>query len=68
MTGSHKIHLENNSGFYPCGASTPRLTSGDPNDVTCHLCRKNAEWKNDPENQRRIAEGSAWLEWYNTPD
>lgn len=37
MTGSHKIQLENNSGSYPCGATSPRFTAGDLNDVTCHL-------------------------------
>jgi hypothetical protein len=68
MTNMYKIHLESDSGFYPCGATNPHLTSDDPDEVTCHLCRTRAEWKADPENQRRVAEGNAWLEWYNTPD
>lgn len=68
MPNIQKIHLESDSGFYPCGATNPKLTSDDPTKVTCHLCHRRAEWKADPENQRRVAEGSAWLERYNTPD
>lgn len=64
----NKIHLESNSGFYPCGATNPHLTSNVTEEVTCHLCRRRAEWKDDPENQRRVAEAKAHLEWYNTPD
>ncbi|TFD45383.1 hypothetical protein E3T55_18785 [Cryobacterium frigoriphilum] len=68
MTGKYKVHLESSSGFYPCGISNPHLTSGDPDEVTCHLCHTRAVWKADPENQRLLAEGNAFLEWYNTPD
>lgn len=68
MARVYKVHLESHSGFYPCGASNPQLTSDNPNDVTCHLCRKRAEWKSDPENQRRVADANAWLDWYHAPD
>ncbi len=57
----YKVHLESDSGYYPCGASNPRLTSADPDEVTCHLCGVRAEWKADPENQRRVAEANEWL-------
>ncbi|MBB5641001.1 hypothetical protein BJ997_001549 [Cryobacterium roopkundense] len=42
MPGSHKIHLGSDSGFCLCGVIRLRLTSGERNDVACHLCRKNA--------------------------
>lgn len=58
----YKIHLESDSGFYPCGATNPHLTSNDSDEVTCHLCRKRVEWKAVPENQRRVAEANAWRE------
>jgi hypothetical protein len=64
----HKVHLESNSGFYPCGTTKPRLTSSALEEVTCHLCRVRAEWKADPENQRKLAGGSARLDRYNAPD
>lgn len=44
MTDGYKIHVESDSGFYPCGATNPHRTSADPNEVTCHLCRKHVEW------------------------
>ncbi|BCW18371.1 hypothetical protein NtRootA9_10790 [Arthrobacter sp. NtRootA9] len=68
MPDVYKVHLESHSGFYPCGATSPQLTSDNLNEVTCHLCRKRAEWKADPGNQRRVAEASDWLDWYHTPD
>lgn len=64
----YKTHLESDSGFYPCGATNPHSTSNNPDEVTCHLCRKRAEWKADPENQRRVAEANDWHERYNMPD
>lgn len=44
MADGYKIHVESDSGFYPCGATNPHRTSADPSEVTCHLCRKHVEW------------------------
>lgn len=56
----HKVHIASDSGYWPCGATDPHLTSDDPDEVTCHLCKKNLEWRAD--NQDRIADANAYLE------
>lgn len=55
-----KVHTTSDVGYWPCGASNPQLTSDDPDEVTCYLCKKNLDWRE--ENKDRIAEAGAYLE------
>lgn len=44
LVADYKVHMASTSGYWPCGATDPRLTSEDPNEVTCVLCKKNRDW------------------------
>ncbi len=55
-----KVHRASDSGFWPCGAANPELTSENYDEVTCYLCKKNLDWRID--NKDRIAEAYAYEE------
>lgn len=61
-----KVHMASTSGYWPCGATNPALTSDNDDEVTCHLCKKNRDWAVD--NREAIDEHAAKWAWLHEPD